>query len=259
VSARDRMLATIVAVAVCTAAGWFLVLAPQREEADQLAADIAAQQAALSTALTEVAAGEAAKRDYPRHYATVARLGAAVPEDDNVPSLLVQIERAASDAGVDFRALKAGGGTAVPPPPPPADGTAATTQTTTATLPPGAAVGAAGFPTMPFTFTFTGDFFRLSDFLGRLEHFLVVRDRTLAVHGRFMAVDGIALNAAGSGFPRIQASVAATTYLLPAAEGLTNGATPSGPAGAGSDGSATGQTAGKGLPATTATVTGARP
>jgi hypothetical protein len=82
---------------------------------------------------------------------------------------------------------------------------------------------------MPFGFEFDGDFFRLSKFLGRLERFLVVRNRSVSVSGRFMTLDGIALNAAPQGFPRIQVSVAATTYLLPADEGLTNGATPNGP------------------------------
>jgi hypothetical protein len=82
---------------------------------------------------------------------------------------------------------------------------------------------------MPFSFTFTGDFFRMSDFIGRLERFLVVRNQRLLVHGRFMTIDGIALTAAPQGFPRIQANVAATTYLLPASQGLTSGATANGP------------------------------
>jgi hypothetical protein len=253
-TARDRLLVSIAAIAALVAAGWFLVLAPQRDEAAALDGQIAAQRQALSTALADVAAGEAAKRHFPRDYTTVARLGAAVPEDDNVASLLLQVERAADASEIDFRSLEVGGSSAaaVPPPPPPSD-PAAATQVATATLPPGAAVGAAGFPTMPFSFTFDGDFFRLSDFLGRLESFLVVRNRALAVRGRFMTVDGIALNAAPSGFPRIQASVGATTYLLPATQGLTNGATPSGPAPSGAD--AGGQTAGKDLPTPTATAT----
>ena len=147
----------------------------------------------------------------------------------------------------------AASGSAAPPPPP--GDAAAATQVDAATLPPGAAVGAAGFPTMPFTFTFAGDFFRLSDFLGRLEHFLVVRNRALAVNGRFVTVDGFALNEAPGGFPRITAAVAATTYLLPATQGLTNGATPSGPAPTTPGADADGQTASSSLPTPTATVT----
>jgi len=60
----------------------------------------------------------------------------------------------------------------------------------------------------------------------------------MLVRGRFMTIDGIALTASPDGFPRIQANVAATTYLLPASQGLTDGATAAAPAAAGgSDGS----------------------
>jgi hypothetical protein len=231
VTARDRTLIAIVAAVLVLAAAWFLVLAPKRDEAAQLSGEIDGQRQALTQAQSDIAAGLAAKHDYARAYTTVARLGAAVPDDDNVASLLLQIQRAAEASHVDFRELKTNQGSGAPAaPPPPADGTTPATQSATATLPPGAAVGAAGFPTMPLSFTFTGDFFRMSDFVGRLERFLVVHNRRLLVAGRFMTIDGIALAAAPSGFPRIQANVSATTYLLPASQGLTDGATSVGPA-----------------------------
>ncbi|HZV75714.1 MAG TPA: hypothetical protein VFF79_18545 [Conexibacter sp.] len=231
---RDRAMVLVLAIAALVAAGWFLVLSPMRDEAGSLGAQIDTQRQARDSALSELAAGVQARQRYARDYATVARLGAAIPDDDNVASLLVQVQNAASASGIDFRSLKTGqgSGAAAPAPPPPAaaGAPAAATQATTAILPPGAAVGTAGFPTMPFAFAFTGDFFRMSDFIGRLERFLVVRDSALSVSGRFMTIDGIALTAAPQGFPRIQASVAATTYLLPASQGLTNGAGAGGPA-----------------------------
>ncbi|HEU4703560.1 MAG TPA: type II secretion system protein GspM [Conexibacter sp.] len=239
---RDRTLIGVLVAALLVAAAWFLVLAPQRKEASQLSDDVASTRQALTQAQADAAAGLAAKRGYDRAYATVARLGAAVPEDDNVPSLLLQVDRAADATKIDFRELKVGEGSggAAPAPPAPAPVTpgAPATQATTATLPPGATVGSAGFPTMPFSFTFTGDFFRMSDFVGRLERFLVVGNRRMLVSGRFMTLDGIALSAAPEGFPRIKANVMATAYLLPAEQGLTGGATAAAPAAAGSsDGS----------------------
>ncbi|HEX7291604.1 MAG TPA: hypothetical protein VF250_10810 [Conexibacter sp.] len=227
---RDRTLIGVVLAAVVVAAAWFLMLAPQRKEAVRLSDDVATERQALAQAQADAAAGLAAKRGYDRAYTTVARLGAAVPEDDNVPSLLLQVERAAEATHIDFRELKVGGGSGAAAAAPPAT-SAPATQLTTATLPPGATVGAAGFPTMPFSFTFTGDFFRLSDFVGRLERFLVVGNRRMLVSGRFMAIDGIALAAGPDGFPQIQANVAATAYLLPASQGLTDGATAAAPAG----------------------------
>jgi type II secretion system (T2SS) protein M len=261
-TARDRTLLAVVGAVLVVVAAWFLVLAPQRDEESQLSGQLASQRQQLTQAESDLAAGLAAKRTYARDYTTVARLGAAVPDDDNVPSLLVQVQRAAQAAHVDFRDLQAaqgsGGASAPPPPPPPGSGGAGApaSQTTTATLPPGASVGAAGFPTMPFTFTFTGDFFNMSNFIGRLERFLVVRNRNVAVSGRFMTIDGISFAAAPQGFPKIQASVSATTYLLPSTQGLTDGATPSGPASA-TPAAGTGATASgaapSSIPAATAT------
>lgn len=256
---RDRVMVVALALAAIAGGGWFLVLAPMRDEAGGLATQIDTQRQALASAQAELATAAQARREYARDYATVARLGAAVPDDDNVASLIVQVQQAATASKVDFRTLKVGQGSgapAPPPPPPASGGPAAATQATTATLPPGAAVGAAGFPTMPFAFTFTGNFFHLADFVGRLERFLVVRNRRLAVSGRFMTIDGIGLNAAPQGFPRIEASVAATTYLLPASQGLTNGATPAGPSGGGAtpaSGSGAAGSPPSNIPAATAT------
>lgn len=257
---RDRAMVLALVFAALAAGGWFLVLAPMRDEAGNLGAQIDTQRQTIASSQSDLAAGAQAQREYARDYATVARLGAAVPDDDNVASLIVQVQQAATATNVDFRSLKVGQGSgasapAPPPPTPPASGgSAAATQATTATLPPGASVGPAGFPTMPFAFTFTGNFFHLSDFVGRLERFLVVRNRQVSVSGRFMTIDGIGLDAAPQGFPHIQASVAATTYLLPANQGLTNGATPSGPAaGAATPASSAGGAAPSSIPAATAT------
>ncbi len=231
---RDRLMLVGAVVVGLVIAGWFLVLAPMRNEAADLSDQIAEQQQTLDSERAELASGLAAKREYARDYATVARLGAAVPEDDNVPSLIVQLQQAARASDIDFRSLRvstgSGAATPAPAPPVPTDGTAApATQTAAATLPPGAAVGTAGFPTMPFAFAFTGSFFTLSGFVESVQRYLVVGGDRLRVGGRFMTIDGIGLNAAPDGFPHMQASVAATTYLLPAGQGLTAGATADGP------------------------------
>jgi hypothetical protein len=85
---------------------------------------------------------------------------------------------------------------------------------------------------MPFTFEFTGSFFRLEDFLDRLSDLTRVRSGgDIAVRGRLLSVDTFDLKAAPSGFPKIAASVHATAFVLPPGQGLTAGATSAGPAG----------------------------
>ena len=277
---RDRLVVIVIGAALLLAGFWFLALAPKRKEASDLAALVVTQEQRLTAAKGQVVAAEQARARYDADYAAVAALGQAVPADDDVPSLIVQVDRAAEREGVSFRslALDASGSAQqpsapapapAPAPAAPAEGTekgkddaaaapaastpAPATQTAAATLPPGASVGAAGFPTMPFTFEFTGSFFRLEDFFDRVNSFTTVRTSgDLLVRGRLLAVDSFDLKAAPSGFPKIAASVHATAYVLPPGEGLTAGATAQGPAGST-------EATGGGAPASTGSAAPAAP
>ena len=249
---RDRIVVSVLAALALLAAFWFLALAPKRKTAGDLGTKLASAQQQIDQANSSIAGYRAAKATYRSDYATVARLGKAVPTDDDVPSLVYQLESAAKRTGVDFRAVKVGGSGAAATPAPPA-ASADPTQAATATLPPGASVGSAGFPTMPFSFTFQGNFFHLSTFFDRLQRFIVAKRKTLLVSGRLLSVDAIALSSAGA-FPRMQATVSATAYLLPVDQGLTAGATPTTPATPGATGTPATTPASGAPPATAATA-----
>jgi hypothetical protein len=235
VTQRDRIVVSVLAGLALLAAFWFLALAPKRKTANDLGDKLSTAQQQIDSARSAAAGYRAAKASYRSDYATVARLGKAVPTDDDVPSLVYQLESAAKHTDVDFRAVKltaTASSAGSPPPAPAATGSAPATQSATATLPPGASVGSAGFPTMPFSFTFKGNFFHLSTFFDRLQRFIVAKRKTLLVSGRLLTVDAISLSSADD-FPNMQANVSATAYLLPADEGLTDGASTESPTGAG--------------------------
>jgi hypothetical protein len=162
---------------------------------------------------------------------------------------MVQLDSAAGKSRVDFRTIAVGGGSA------PAPGTAKSSTS----LPPGAVIGAAGFPTMPFSFTFGGSFFRLSDFFSRLERFVTVRNQQIGVTGRLLTLDSISLEPDQGGFPNIKAEVSATSYLVAPDQGLTAGATAQGPTatGAAAAAGARNSSAAATAASTTATSTGA--
>jgi hypothetical protein len=236
VTTRDRTVLIVVGFVAILGAFWFLALTPKRQEtADASAALLVAQQR-LTTAQAGVSVAEAARKGYDDDYATVARLGKAVPVDDDVPSLVYQLERTAHASKIDFRSitLQAGAAPASTAPVPTAAAAVAsangsavssTTPAVTAALPPGATVGAAGFPTMPFSFTFDGKFFPLQRFLRSLDDLTTVKGKSISVKGRLLTVDGVALKPGPKGFPDVSATVAVTAYLLPSDEGLTAGAT----------------------------------
>jgi Tfp pilus assembly protein PilO len=262
VTSRDRTVLGVVGLIAALAAFWFLALGPKRKDAAAIGDKLSAAQVRLDAARTEATASQAARTRYAVSYSNVARLGKAVPADDDVPSLVYQLDSTAKATGVDFRSIKVASGSGTTPPPaanaaqasaatsdqagksgqktdPSKAGSTTTTtpvgasapaQATTATLPPGATVGTAGFATMPFSFEFTGSFFKLADFFGHVERYIRASAKRVDVTGRLLMIDGISLKASPTGFPSMSASVSATTYLLPQSEGVTAGATPSGPA-----------------------------
>ena len=121
---RNTILLVAVAAAAAIGAYWMLVLTPKREEAAAIDKQISAKQAQLAKAEAEVADYDHARSAYKANYSMVARLGKAVPADDDVRSLLVQINSAADHSGVDFRTINVGGGSGASSADPAAAGTA---------------------------------------------------------------------------------------------------------------------------------------
>jgi hypothetical protein len=229
VTRSNKLLIPAVLAVVAVAAFWFLVLAPKREEITKLDADIVQQESAAAQAEQQAASYQLAKDNYRKNYTTVARLGKAVPADDDVRSLLVQLDSAAKKSKVAFRALTLSGGSS---------GSTGSTGTTPATgtddlapAPGTVPVGSAGFSAMPFSFTFSGNFFRLSEFFSRLEHFVTVQNDKIDVTGRLLLLGSIAVTPDGGDLNKLQAQVGASTYLVPPTQGVTAGASPAAPAG----------------------------
>lgn len=246
---NKTLLIAVVATAAAIAAFWFLALAPKREEATALEGKISTKQSELQSAQQTLAAYRKAKAGYAKNYATVVRLGKAVPGDDDVRSLLVQLDAEAGGTGVDFRTIQVGSASAP-------SGAPATTGTTTTPPPPGAvSVGTAGFSAMPFTFSFRGTFANLSQFFSRMERFVTLRNEKMNVTGRLLRLESIDLQVDQDGFPNIRAQIGASSYLVPETQGLTAGATPAGPAATQTTTPA--PAGGPTVPTTPATVTGA--
>jgi hypothetical protein len=287
VTKRDRLAGLVIGSVALLAVFWFLILGPKRAEVKSLKDKITQAQGRLQTANQTAATAAAARKRYDADYATVARLGKAVPADDDVASLLYQLDNAAHGAKVDFRSIKLDNGSApaapaaapaaqaaaagqaangapttpasgstppaTPTTPAPATGAAPATQSVAATLPPGAAVGSAGFPTLPFAFVFDGSYFDMERFFENLQGFTTLHGKSLSVSGRLLTVDSFALTASRQGFPRVKADIGATAYLVPQDEGVTGGATPTGPATATAS---TGSPAAPGAPAAATSITG---
>jgi Tfp pilus assembly protein PilO len=238
---------------------WLLVMSPKRNQASELKDEVAQLQTSLEQAQNEVASGERARRSFGIDYRRLVVLGKAVPADSEQTSLLLQLQTLAERSGVEFRTIDLAdeGESAAPPPPtpepstasestdsadadtasPPTDATAAVSaiasEASAATLPIGASIGPAGLPVMPYDVTFTGGFFEIADFMQRLDRMVEMRGGLIDVQGRLLTVNGFTLTPIGSESvetPDLTADLNVTTFLTPADQGVTAGATPTGPA-----------------------------
>jgi hypothetical protein len=229
---RDRIVIMVVLAVGIIVAGWMFVVSPKRDQAAKLSGQISSAQSQLNAARSQVAAGQAARTAFSGQYAELAKLGEAVPPDDNVPSLIYQVQSAAQAAHVSFRGLQltGGGSSSTSTPSTPSTSGSSSTTGASSSLPPGATVGAAGLPTEQFTFTLAGNFFHLASFFKGLQNFVISRDNHLLISGRLMTINAIDFQPGQTGFPQITATVSATTYIVPPTEGPFGGATPAGPA-----------------------------
>ena len=257
-SSANRIIVVMLVVVALAAAFWVLLLGPKRQEADDLSAEVDRAEASLAESQSQAAEAAAARREFPSDYQQLVVLGKAVPESDDTSSLLVELNGVAGHSEVRFDGITAAESassaasnmapttpaptTPAPTTPPsgetaagdstavPASATVAPTESAAALLPIGATIGTAGLGVMPYDLSFSGDFFHVADFISGIDAMVHTKGAHVAVDGRLLTLDGFALNGdAELGFPHLDATFAVTTYVTPAEQGITAGASPSGP------------------------------
>jgi len=232
----DRTILVGLAVIALAAAFYFLVLAPKRQEASDLSQQVTELEAQVTQTEADAAAGEAAKSDFSSNYKRMVTLGKAVPVDADTPSLLTELQTLATRSKVDFQSISLTGGatqTAVTPAPAAtatATDPAAASEAAASMLPIGATVGTAGLPVMPYEMEFRGGFFEIADFFGAIDGMVQSNGEKTTVDGRLLTIDGFNFTPGPDGLPQLTANVTATSYLTPADQGITAGASPTGPA-----------------------------
>jgi Tfp pilus assembly protein PilO len=241
-SANNRTIIAILAFVALAVAFWMLALSPKRQEASDLAKQADDLRASLVAAQGQIAEGLVAKREFPQDYEQLVVLGQAVPGDDDTASLLVEMDRISDRSDVTFQSIQLATSTSsvpaavAPVATPgatgavPAAATVPPTEAAAALLPLGASIGSAGLGVMPYDLSFTGDFFRVADFIQGIDSLVHTGGRELAVDGRLTTINGFALNEGPDRFPQLNATFSITTYVVPPDQGLTAGASPTAPA-----------------------------
>jgi Tfp pilus assembly protein PilO len=107
-SDRDRKLAIVIIPIVLLVAYWFLLLAPKREASATASKDLSEQTQRLEQARTAANTARQAKTNFAADYAEIVRLGKAIPAGVDMPSLVVQLDRAAAGTGIRFTRVATG-------------------------------------------------------------------------------------------------------------------------------------------------------
>jgi hypothetical protein len=166
---------------VLAAAGWFLLVSPQRSHAAELDVEIAAIEGQISAA--RVAKLQADDLQ-PIRAADLFRLSKAMPSDVDISGVLLELSRIAMETGITFKSIV-----------------------------PGATASVTSFRVQPIELTFEGDFYSLSDFLYRVRSLVGVNSGRLNAKGRLFTIDKLAFTEGDDGFPQVAAALTVSAYL----------------------------------------------
>ena len=176
------------AVLVLGVAGWFLLVHLQSTKLKQLKSDATDVQAKIDAYNQQVTAARSAPKI---EVADVYRLAKAMPDQVDMPDIVLELSQLARDTGIRFDSI---------------------------TPQPVAAIGS--YSVLPINVTFQGDFYNLADFLYRIR--ALVRSRVtnqgvqLDATGRLFAVDTLTFNESTLKFPRIQATLTIDAFVYAA-------------------------------------------
>lgn len=237
---RDRMMVLAVLAVVLVGGFWFLVLTPQRKAASEAETKLSTATAALDAAKQRLTAGREARDAFRRDRTTIIKLGRVVPESDDIPTLLTQLETLAKREKVEFTsysidasgaASSSGAGAASTGA---ATATAAkgtrSTDTVAPLYTPGSVEVSGGLARTPIAIKLRGEYFHLERYLRAVQRFAVLSAKTTSAKGRLIIVDGFSYqpiveeaktDANGDPIvskkksPKLNASLSASVYYAP--------------------------------------------
>ncbi len=170
-----------VTLLVVSAAGYFLLISPQRSES----AELALQAEALQTEIQALRMANAQVRTVePIRVADLFRVSKAMPDTDDMPGVLLELNRIARETGIRFESIT-----------------------------PQEAADAGGYMRRPIDLVFDGNFYELSDFLFRLRSLVRVRGGQLEATGRLFTVSSLNFVESERKFPRIKATLSVHAYV----------------------------------------------
>ena len=182
-----------IALVIVTAVAWFGVVGPKQSSGAALDAEIADYQSKIKIASRPKNDPTTGPPVVQIDVADLFRLTKAMPDRDDMPGMLLELNAVAVSSGVRFLSIQ------------PAD-----------------AVNHGNYYSVPVTVAFEGNYYDLTDFLFRMRNLVSVRDGELEASGRLYTLDSMSFAEGAEGFPQITATLTLSAYsygVLPSAPG----------------------------------------
>ena len=164
---------------------WFLVLSPIRGNISATNTAIEDQKTRYALAQSQLTQAKSTKQEGELNQARLLELAKMIPNDQELPSLLLQLQDLADQSGIDFVAIT------------PGDPTAA---------------GTGDYQLLPLSLTFAGTFFDVSDFTYRAEQMVAGPGRLLAIKSVNLVL-GSTIAAVGSS-PKLTATLSLYAFIM---------------------------------------------
>jgi Tfp pilus assembly protein PilO len=166
------------ALVIVAVVAYFVLIGPKRAEAGRLADQIAQLETDVQAAKLAAKPKEASTK---LQVADLFELAKAMPDRDDMPGIILELNSVAEAAGVTFKAIS-----------------------------PQNPVAQEGYRSIPISLTFVGNYYDLTDFLFRVRNLVAVENGELAASGRFFTLDTLDLHEAG--LPEIEAQLVISAY-----------------------------------------------
>lgn len=180
----QKLLAGVIAgaLALGALASYFLLISPQNSKAAELGKEVETVRAELNQ---RRALSLEARQIEPIRVADLFRLTKAIPDEVDMPGVILELNRIARETGIRFDSIT---------PQAPAD-------------------AANGYQVVPINLVFQGNYFELSDFMFRVRSLVGVRGGRLDATGRLFVVDSVAFSEGVKKFPQIQATLTVSAFV----------------------------------------------
>lgn len=174
----------VVGTLLVVAAGYFLLIGPQRAKLASTKKEIAGVQEQIKSTESQTAE----RRNAPKvRYADLYQLSKAMPDSTDIPDALLALNALARASGISFDDIS-----------------------------PQVAVILPSYQAIPIKLTFTGNYYALADFLYRLRSLVRVRHGRLDASGRLYAVDEVDFGPPQppAKFPTIRANLQVSAFVF---------------------------------------------